>query len=98
MSRDGVPFCTVTDFSNVHDAMRGRCKTFGMRYFFDLIGATLGKDHVGTEYENDSGACQEARLRALNGESHRLQTYNGFHSICIRDETDRVVLTVAIRH
>jgi hypothetical protein len=69
-----------------------------MRYFFDLIGESLGKDHVGTEYKNDTGACQEARLRALNGESHRLQKYKQYHSISVRDETDRVVLTVAIRH
>ena len=48
------------------------------------------------EYENDTGACQEARLRALD-ESYQLQTYKQFHSISVRDETNRVVLTVAIR-
>ena len=67
-----------------------------MRYYFDLIGTSVHKDHVGMGYESDTAACQEARLRALD-ESYQLQTYKQFHSISVRDETNRVVLTVAIR-
>ena len=77
--------------------MRGM-RHLAMRYYFDLVGGSLYRDLGGTEYENDAAACQEARLRALNGESHRLQRYKKFHSISVRDETNRVVLTVAIRH
>lgn len=68
-----------------------------MRYFFDLLNGSINTDRIGTVFVNDAAARQEAILRAqaLDPE-FRLERYNGFRSIVVRDETGQVVCEVSI--
>jgi hypothetical protein len=70
-----------------------------MKYYFDMIGPRCQMDAEGAEFANEAGARQEAQLRALNShQSHRLQSYNGFASITVRNEAGRTICKVPIEH
>lgn len=70
-----------------------------MRYFFDLLDGDTQVDLSGTEFENDAAARQEAILRARTCEPKlRLERYDAFRSITVRDETDRIVCKISIDH
>jgi hypothetical protein len=66
-------------------------------YYFDLLNNGIEKDREGAELENDAAAQQEAKLRAMNGFTFRLQKYTGAKSIRVRNEKGDVVLEVKIR-
>jgi hypothetical protein len=68
------------------------------RYFFNLTGSETEQDVRGEVYDNDAAARQEAKLRAMDGHSFRLQRYRNHHFIEVRDETGRLVCKVAIEH
>jgi hypothetical protein len=68
-----------------------------MRYFFDLVGSLVKRDSIGAEFKNDEAVRQEAVLRSINEGGHGLQNYNGYHSISVRDQADRIVCTVLIQ-
>jgi hypothetical protein len=78
-----------------------QARHFGLRmprYFFHLIGVETERDLVGTEFENDAAARQEAMLRSLNGRSFRLQKYRNHQFIEVRDEDDRLICRRGIEH
>jgi hypothetical protein len=69
------------------------------RYYFDLIDHEPRLDKVGVPLQSDAAAQQEARLRALDVKStHRLQKYDGFRHIRVRDEAGRMIYKVQIDH
>jgi hypothetical protein len=68
------------------------------RYFFDLTGSEIRQDATGVVLDNDAAARQEAKLRAMDGHSFRLQQYRNHHFIEVRDEGGRLVCKVAIEH
>jgi hypothetical protein len=68
------------------------------RYFFNLTGSETSQDVTGVVLGNDAAAGQEAKLRALNGRSFRLQRYRDHHFIEVRDEAGRLICKVAIEH
>ena len=70
-----------------------------MRYYFDLVNGVEKVDLSGAEFKNEGGARQEAILRALSfTRSSRLETYEGFETISVRDGTGRIVIKVRIKH
>jgi len=69
-----------------------------MRYFFDLDGARGRQDRCGAEYVSDAAARQEATFRAASADDfYELRKYDEAEFIRVRDETDRVICTVAIQ-
>jgi len=67
------------------------------RYFFDLHDGVVRRDVTGYLFENDAAAWQEAKLRALSyKETHRLETYDGFEFIVVRDQANHMVWELQI--
>jgi len=56
------------------------------KYYFDLEDGTCARDTQGAELPSDQAARQEAALRALSGNGHQMDHYNGFGSIVVRNE------------
>lgn len=67
------------------------------KYYFDLLDGHTECDMVGADLADDGAACQEGKLRALNGSAHQLEHYTGAIQIAVRNEAGQIILKTKIK-